>query len=326
MVQGLLVETYSPPTTSLKFLEENAALYRKLGDRATLHFTLARESRVLWFSGDLDLAATKLREAARESEAIGEPPGEQYLLFKGNLALSQADLEGVRNAVHLLETSPRKQEDYLDLEAAAFIEEDRLPEARETLEKLRSWYEVNGRENSVLGVQRALCALFCEEGRPREALDCHVKRSPSAGGPAATIPVKLTNLSLAYCRYLAGDLEGAEEAALAARAKAQSSGYYWGRVFANAYVMRVRAARGETNKAIASLRADLADAERRKEKALAFMVAFALGEVELRAGRPEGRARLLRLEQEAKSKEFFLDARLVREALDAKPVTPTPAK
>jgi len=47
---------------------------------------------------------------------------------------------------------------------------------------------------------------------------------------------------------------------------------------------------------------------------LDFEVALALGEVELRAGRPEGRTRLLKLEQEAKSREFFRIARLAREA------------
>jgi len=50
------------------------------------------------------------------------------------------------------------------------------------------------------------------------------------------------------------------------------------------------------------------------------MVALRLGEVELRAGRPEGRPRLLKLVQEAQSKEFFLDARLAREALDGNAV------
>jgi len=79
------------------------------------------------------------------------------------------------------------------------------------------------------------------------------------------------------------------------------------------------AARGETVKAIASLRSDLAKADSNGNKFTAFEVALALGEVELRAGCPEGRPRLLKLEQEAKSKEFFRIGRLAREALDARP-------
>ncbi len=82
--------------------------------------------------------------------------------------------------------------------------------------------------------------------------------------------------------------------------------------------MRVRAMQGETAKATAGLRTDLADAEGKKATAVAFEVALALGTVELLAGLPEGRPRLLKLEQEAKSKEFFRIARLAHEALEAK--------
>jgi hypothetical protein len=41
-------------------------------------------------------------------------------------------------------------------------------------------------------------------------------------------------------------------------------------------------------------------------------------------GRPEGRARLLKLEEEARSREFLRIARLAREALDQKPVASAP--
>ena len=51
----------------------------------------------------------------------------------------------------------------------------------------------------------------------------------------------------------------------------------------------------------------------------ALNIALALGDAELRARRPEGRPRLLRLEQEASSREYFRIARLARELLDRKP-------
>jgi hypothetical protein len=59
---------------------------------------------------------------------------------------------------------------------------------------------------------------------------------------------------------------------------------------------------------------------------MAFEAALALGEVELRAGRSEGCARLANLEQDAKSKEFYRVARLAREALDGRPAAATTAK
>jgi hypothetical protein len=140
--------------------------------------------------------------------------------------------------------------------------------------------------------------------------------------PAAVVGTRWTSeagAALAKCRLAAGDLDGAERAALERRTVAQRWEFYEGRVLANTDLMRVRAARGQTPQAIASLRSDMAEVESKVGKQVAFEVALALGEVELRAGRPEGRNRLVKLEQEAKSREFFRIARLAREALERKP-------
>jgi hypothetical protein len=127
---------------------------------------------------------------------------------------------------------------------------------------------------------------------------------------------------VAKCRLAVGDFDGAERAALEARTLAQRLEYFAWRRLTNAFLMRARAARGEIAQAIASLRADLADAESKKDKEVGFEVALALGEVEVRAGRSVGRTRLLNLEQEARSREFFRIARLAREALEAKRAAP----
>jgi hypothetical protein len=88
---------------------------------------------------------------------------------------------------------------------------------------------------------------------------------------------------------------------------------------ARTILTRIAAARGESAKAIQKLRAELAGVESKHHTRMAFEVALALGDVELKAGRPEGRARLLKLEEEAKSREFFRIARLAREALTREP-------
>jgi hypothetical protein len=103
-------------------------------------------------------------------------------------------------------------------------------------------------------------------------------------------------------------------------------GNYERRILANVYLMLVRAAHGETAHAIASLRTDLADAERKGAKSMAFEVALAPGEVEFRAGCLERRPRLLKLEQEIKAQEFFRTARLAGEALDRNSAAATPVK
>lgn len=114
--------------------------------------------------------------------------------------------------------------------------------------------------------------------------------------------------------------------AVEALAEARRWGNCERRVLANVYLMRVRGARSETAHAIASLRADLADAEGKGAKSMAFEVALAPGEVEVRAGRLERRPRPLKLEQETKAKEFFRIARLACEALDGNSAAATPVK
>jgi len=125
----------------------------------------------------------------------------------------------------------------------------------------------------------------------------------------------------AQCRYRSNDLAGAEVAARDALQLYKQRGDDDSASLADRILMRIAAARGESARAIRALQADLARAESKHDKPQVFEVTLALGDVELMAGRPEGRARLLKLEQEAKSREFFRIARLTREALDQKPVS-----
>jgi len=309
--QANLAEHVLPTSAVLKTLGDTAALFRKLGDRDSLRGVLAMEAWERLQSGDYHLAATRLREVSGESEAIGQPPPFPYYNVKFGLAMTGADMEGVREAIRLMRTTQSSTDWALPLESDAFREQDRLAESRETLEKHRTLMETTGRREWALQAQESLCVLACDEGRRRDGLDCYDQLAHSAQHE--------TKIRIAHCRYLAGDLQGAEKAAVETRAAAQHWGLSFEPVLANTVIMRVRAARGETAKAIASLRSDLAKADSNGNKFTAFEVALALGEVELRAGRPEGRPRLLKLEQEAKSKEFFRIARLAREALGAKP-------
>jgi tetratricopeptide (TPR) repeat protein len=314
-----LVSNLFPTSTFLKALEGVAALERRLGDHIGLSNVLVQQALALLASGDYHLAATKLREALSESEAVGEVPQPQYLVVRGLLALAQGELESVRNAIGTLRTGPNPSEwGALDMEAESFWELDRFQELREVLEKQNKLAATMGAGLGVTFIQSRLCELSCEEGRPREGLECFAQhplpvgmgtRQPPDYGPTA-------------CRYLAGDLEAAERSAVQAQEAAQWRGIYSVRIIARAYLMRIRAARGETAKAIAGLRADLTEAEGKGAKSVAFEVALALGDVELREGRPEGRAHLLKLEQEARSREFFRIARLAREALDQHPASP----
>jgi eukaryotic-like serine/threonine-protein kinase len=316
-----LILSSSSTSTALKALEENAVLYRRLGNRARLSDVLISSASQLYYAGEIELAKKKLQEAFIESEAIGETPGSWYWFGDGWLALAQANLEKVRNAVGMLRTEPHQNEmGALWEEVEAFKAQDRLKEARETAETIKTLLETSGRPLEASYFQRELCELACDEGHPLAGLDCLAKH-PVPAGVRSTWTLD-SNRILTKCRYLAGDLPGAERAALETRADAVTWGRYDLRVLSNAYLMRVRAARGESGKAIANLRASMAEGEAKHFKSLAFETTLALGEVELTANAAEGRTRLLKLEQEANSREFFRIARLAREALDRRLSTP----
>jgi tRNA A-37 threonylcarbamoyl transferase component Bud32 len=315
MSRAGVLSAMSLTSEGLKAYEETAALYRRLGDRAKLRDTFVAEADLMQVPGDFELAEAKFREAISEAEALSETPGFSYEMSRGWLALHQADLEGVRTALRAMRAEPAWQlalgnEPGINrLEALVLAKQDRLTEAR-------ALYLGRGTLAELTPFLRGeFCELACDEGHPLQGLECVAKYPPPAGLG--------TNLTLAKCRYAAGDLKGAESAAVAAQAEAQQKGEYSGGVRARSYILRIRAARGETAKAIAGLRAELAEAERKKAFDLAFDVALELGEVELRAGHAEGRARLVKLEQEARSKQLLLVARLAREALDRKPPAAT---
>jgi hypothetical protein len=85
---------------------------------------------------------------------------------------------------------------------------------------------------------------------------------------------------------------------------------------------RAEAQLGRSPAAIIQLRKTLADSEQRAWGLIALEAKLALGEVELEAGRAEGRPRLAKLEEEARSKGFLRIARLAHEAVESKAPNP----
>ena len=276
--------------------------------------------------GELELAKRKAREVLADSEAFDGSPVSFYFIVTGRLAYSEANLDGVQEAVRdaaersrLIANAPSRT---LSVWREWFARAGPPEGSAGDSEKEKTMWENLGVPTVASYLAWQLCTLACEAGHPREGLACLAQHSPS---PRVTVGANVKgaiSVQIARCRYLADDMGGAESAAVAAQKEAELSELYEQRILSNVYLMRARAGRGETSKAIARLRIDLAETERRKTKALSFEVALALGDVELRSGRREGRARLLALEQEAKSKEFFRIARLAREALDQHPARP----
>jgi len=312
-IATVITQSGSPPK-ALAALDEVTGLHLRLGHHFSIHSSLTVSAYQFLLLGDLKSAHGRLAQARSEAEAVDEPPVENYHHVRADLALAEGDLDEARRAVNELNGLRSGGEEYLEStylaeEAEILREGDHLDDARESLLRAARLMEQLGNLKNSGSYARRACELDCDGGRAPEGLACLAER-PLVGIPQRDIAFAL--FLEATCKFRLGDLAGAEKAAQEALSKTD---VFARRVKNAALLMRIRAAHGETAKALTGLRALMTDVDAKPgNRRLGFEVALALGEVELRASRPEGRARLLKLEQEAKSREFFRIARLAREA------------
>jgi len=240
-----------------------------------------------------------------------------YFWGRSALDFDGGDLGAARVAIRRARRGNPWQGRLQLLEARFLHEEDQREQARAAFAKAMTLAQQGG-YGQALPVA-AICAVDCDGDQPAAGLACLAQqcRADQPGFEGARKGACL--LEEARCRFRANDLPGAERAARDASEFFEPRDYYEQRLRTRGIMMRVTAARGESARAIRALQADLAEVESRHHKRLAFETALALGDVEVKAGRSPGRARLLKLEQEAKSREFLRIARLAREALDQQP-------
>jgi len=323
MLAWVLLVTGGASREVLENLDELLAFNRRVGNRRWISNALGWSSDCYLQLGDLERARRTLQEARLEEKALGESReglaiGDSYgkAELEGRLAAAQADVAGMRSAIQLLKSDPSPGEVApLNLEGMLLYQQDHLRDARETwLRAARVQKEQGNFFWSMLPAKLG-CAVFCEEGSPDEGLKClDEHRQP----PSSKWDVMRSQflVAKASCRHQDKDLAGAGRDVIEAFAHPEAAEDFELRVMGNIILLRIAAAHGERTKALAGLRDLLRETESRQTKALAFEVALALGETELEMGRPEGRARLRKLQQEARAREFFRIARLAGEALD----------
>ena len=307
---------------TLQVLDEASALYRRLGNRGEMAGQLSFASTTLTLFGDLDAARKKLSEARRELEALGVPLDSRAFMFYSTsafqLAMAEADLDAAREALTRVLRHPFAQQRGWGegAEVMLLYELDQFEQARASLAKANALARPG---ESVSFPPAATCSFDCDGDEPAAGLACLEQRCRAEQPGLNGLQKSGCPLEEARCSFRAGDLGRAEQAAREAWAAHERSDEYVPRLRSHAILLRITAARGDSARSLRLLRADLAEVESKGHKQLAFEIALALGDAELRTGRPEGRARLARLEREAKSREFFRIARLALEAMDQKP-------
>jgi hypothetical protein len=297
---------------ALRGYDEAAALWRRLGDRGALAKVLLDEGRELGQLAEIDLAGERLEQARVELEALGAPL-RRYLSEKADLALFMADLRSVRDLISRLRSGSDVPFALETLEAQVLSEEDHVEQARSAYLEASKGAERSGLQLWAFGAAISACAVDCSGAHPEAGSAClaDVCRSWSHATPGTK---EYCLVQQALCSYRMQDLAGAERASQDALAVGLDHEDLL-RTHATATSMRIAAARGGASKAIPALRGLLSRLESKHARLMGFEVALALGEAELRAGLPEGRTRLLKLEKEARSRECFRLARLAREAL-----------
>jgi eukaryotic-like serine/threonine-protein kinase len=308
-----LLTDLDPSPESINALRDTAGLFRRLGHRKAVANTLIMAMDDTAHVLSVDLARRMYQEARVELDALEETSASDSLtVARATLAQMGADVPELETAIReLRETVPQTA---IRWEGTLLWIQDRLPEARASLSRAETLWEQAGDPRRAYIVRIYRCQVDCDPGgRPADGVECLRLPSPPALGPSIKAGMAAVEAS---CLLASHDPVGAERMARESLSKAR---WREDRVKSTVVMMRIAAGRGETAKAISGLKALLAEVESAQDKGLAFDVRFALGEVELQAGRPEGRPRLQRLEQEASSRQFFRIARVSREALERRP-------
>jgi eukaryotic-like serine/threonine-protein kinase len=299
---------------------EAVAAWRRLGNRAPLESLLSNIAILALFAGDAEMAKKRLDEARSETELLGDSPGPMYFSTRFKVLMANADLTGARSILQeWRKVSSRDESLFLPYEAGILREQDRAEEARVSLRRFVEAAQQQGQAGWVAGNTAEECSVQCVEGHVAEGLAC-LTALPRRGDGNHDLDVLLAGAE-AECNYRAKDFPAAEAAARRALAASlRDPDDFLGRLESSIALARIVAASGRSARGIEDLRAALAEIRSRHSyKRLEFAATLALGEAELMAGIAGGRVRLIRLEHEAKGREFFHTARLAREALGQVP-------
>jgi DNA-binding winged helix-turn-helix (wHTH) protein/tetratricopeptide (TPR) repeat protein len=272
LLEGKLVQAHSQFQSAI---EE----YRALANRGGVAGALNNLGATLYFQGDLAGASKALDEALTTDRETGnKPESADILAWSGRVRMAQGDLDNAR---------------------------------RNYDEALAVWNEM-GAKNYAATCGLRLAELDIETGRARDSEE-PIRRSLGVSAQEQRVSVQIEGHSLlARALLQEGDATAARrEIALALPlvAHTQSQAARLGFSIAAA---QARAASGNESDLLAAerdLESALAAADRAGFLGYELELRLALGEIEMKAGRPAGIARLTALERDAQARGYLWIAR-----------------
>lgn len=264
--------------------EEGLRIAREIADRDDVAFTVLGLGAVSLAAGDLAAARRSLEEAISEARSIGTKRAWSAGLFYRGQLLRLEDAQARARKSHEEALAIRKE----------------IKEALTTAES-----------------QVAIARLLLEEGHPEQA-EATARTALEAFRGKSTDGQALAGAALARALLAQGKTAEAQTAVAGARALAAKSQDIHARLSVAIAAAQVLAAGGKTGEASQLLEAGLAEASKLGLVPWQHEIRFALGQVEIRAGRAAaGRVRLEVLEKEARTRGFGLIARKAATARSA---------
>ena len=303
---------------SERVFEEALAGARRLGSRRLLHDLLSGLSWQLYLEGRVDAATDAMQQASEELRLAGESPLSEDLADQAFLAIERADPKAARELIRESAAAAVSEgtAPVPFVEELLLVQQDHLREARAMYQRVSQQASSGYQHLDAVEARSRVGWVDCELGHPREGM-AEIAETLSEERTSSLF-VGFNRALFGYCLLLVGDYAGAERVAAEGVAASERGGRFYWRLMNAANLAKARAGLGHVEEGIKSLKGLVAEAQSRHGRTTAFEMSLALGLVEHRAGRREGTARLLRLEQQARSTGWFRIARMAREALAEK--------
>ena len=314
---GTLVQAEGNLSEAKKMYQESLGISRETGNKSRAANALGNIATVFQAEGNLNEAQRAYEESLKIHREIGDRRSAAIDLSNlGTLADAQGNLSGAKNfaeeSLRIYREIGNKygMAEVLGNLAVLLLEQGNFSAARNRAEESLAIYRELGNRTGISDDLVRLALVAVEEGRSAEA-EAQAKQAAQEYSAEKDPDDEASALiALADSLLRQGRMVEAQNAMDRATTLAEKSDSRLTRLSVAIMAARVRAATRKPAEAMKSLANVLIEARKLGRVDLQFESRLALGEIEMKSGKPaEGRARLETLQKEAEGKGYRLLAR-----------------